>query len=133
LAGFIDIKHERLKINMKKPPSMRNKKRYIFFKIISDEKVNFNEVKNAVWNSVLNWMGESNAAKADIAFIRNLWDSKQGICVIRCVPKYVDDVKMSLALVHQIGEARVILQTLLVSGTIKSAKKKLKNKIGLSV
>jgi len=36
----------------------------------------------------------------------------------------VDLVKVGLALIHQIGDQRVIFQTLRVSGTIKSGKKK---------
>jgi RNase P/RNase MRP subunit POP5 len=32
----------------------------------------------------------------------------------------VDKIKVSLALIHQIGDSRVVFQTLRVSGTIKS-------------
>jgi ribonuclease P/MRP protein subunit POP5 len=101
-------------------PSYRDKKRYVIFRIHSEEPLDFSEIKNSIMNSVFDWLGEEQAAKSGMKIIRNLWDEKAQTGFIRCSPKYVDKIKVSLALIHQIGDSRVVFQTLRVSGTIKS-------------
>jgi len=109
-------------MKLKTLPSQRERKRYVFFVLHSDLDVNYNEVRNAVMNSLLNWMGSEDFAKAKPWLIKNLWKANKG--VIRCSHKYVDHVKMGLALIHQVGDSKVIFQTTRVSGTLKSGKSK---------
>ena len=109
-------------MKLKSLPSMRESKRYVFFRIHSERKLDYEIVKNAVMNSLLNWMGSEKFAKAKPWFIKNLWKPNNGI--LQCSHKSVDDVKVGLALIHQIGDSKVIFQTLRVSGTLKSGKKK---------
>jgi RNase P/RNase MRP subunit POP5 len=111
-------------MSLKKPPSMRAKKRYLIFRLHSSGPVGFQDMKNAVWNSVLNWLGDNEAPNADMHIIKNLWDHGNQTGFIRCHPRYVDQVKMALALIHQIGDEKVIFQTIRVAGTIKSGKEK---------
>lgn len=105
-------------------PSLREKKRYVVFRVHSQEKLDYASMHNAAWNSLLNWLGEKDLSRANVRMIKNLWDSKTQTGFVQCSPKFVDAVKVSLSLVHQIGDQRVIFQTLRVSGTIKSAKAK---------
>ena len=111
-------------MKLRRPPSMRESKRYITFRLISEVPVKFSELKGAVTNSMLNWMGEKGVSLSNTKFIRNLWDEGKQEGWISCTPKAVDDVKMSLALIHQIGDSKVVFRTLRVSGTIKSGKEK---------
>ncbi|MFH1445724.1 MAG: Rpp14/Pop5 family protein [Nanoarchaeota archaeon] len=111
-------------MKLKKPPSLRNRKRYIIFKVHSDENLTFDNVKDAIMNSVLNWIGERGAAQANIWVIKNLWDGKKQSGYMQCSHKTVDEVKTALALIHQIGDHEVLFQTLKVTGTIKSGKNK---------
>ena len=106
-------------------PSMKEKKRYVTFSVISEKKVGYGDVKGAITNSILNWMGEKGISSSGFRIIRNLWDSQNQEGWLSCTPASVDDIRMSLALVHQIGDSRVIFRTLRVSGTIKSGKEKL--------
>jgi RNase P/RNase MRP subunit POP5 len=110
-------------MKLKTLPSQRERKRYVFFMLHSSMRLEFNDVRNAIMNSLLNWMGESGFAKAKPWIIRNLWTQKEG--VIQCSHRHADDVKVALAMIRQIGDAKVILQTLRVSGTIKSGEEKL--------
>lgn len=112
-------------LKIKKMPSLKGKKRYITFKIHTDFPAFYNEMKGAILNSILKWMGESSYSNANIRIIKNLWDEKNQVGWIECSNDYIDDVKMSLALIHQIGDGRVIIQTIRVSGTIKSGKEKI--------
>lgn len=109
-------------------PSLRESKRYVIFKVHSNERLDYETVKNAAWNSLLNWLGEKDLSRANVRLIKNLWDPGKHTGFIQCSPKFVDAVKMGLSLIHQIGDQRVIFQTLRVSGTIKSGK----NKTGLA-
>ena len=110
-------------MRLKKLPSQRESKRYVFFRVHSSEGLGYPEVRDAVMNSLLNWMGSEEFARAKPWLIKNLWKANSG--VIQCSHRYVDDLKVSLALVHQIGDSRVIFETMRVSGTLKSGKRKL--------
>jgi ribonuclease P/MRP protein subunit POP5 len=116
-------------MKLKSKPTLREKHKYVVFRIHSSAKLQYNDVKNVVMNSLLNWMGEKDFADAGVWLIKNLWDSKEQKGFIRCTPKYVDSVKMGLMLIHQIGDEKVAAQSLWVSGTIKSGKDK--SKIGV--
>lgn len=110
-------------MKLRRMPSSTERKRYVFFKVHSSMKLDFSETRNALMNSLLGWMGEATFAKARPWVIRNLWKANEG--VIQCTHRYVDDVKMGLALIRQIGDAKVIFQTVRVSGTLKSGTEKL--------
>lgn len=113
-------------MKLKQLPTLRKKKRYIIFKIHSDGKLRYENVRNAIYNTISNWLGELGIAKADIHLIKNLWNSDEQIGFIRCSHISVDHIKTALTTIRQIGDKRVVFETLRVSGTIKSARKKLK-------
>ena len=108
-------------MKLTKKPSLREKKRYIYFTVRSSGSLKYFDLKNTIHSSILHLIGELGAAKSNVHLVKNLWDQKKLCGVIRCSNKYVDQVKVSLALVHQIGEERVVFQTLRVSGTIKGS------------
>ena len=112
-------------MKLRRPPSAKEKKRYLVFRVISENPVAFSDVKNALMNSIINWMGEKGLSVSNLRVIRNLWDSGRQEGWVTCTPKSVNDVKMALALIHQIGDSKVIFNVVRVSGTIKSAREKL--------
>ncbi len=105
-------------MKLKTLPSQTERQRYVFFRVRSSRRLDFSEARNAINDALLTWMGNSGFAKAKPWVIRNLWNANEG--VIQCTHRYVDDVKMGLALIHQIGDARVIFHTVRVSGTLKA-------------
>ena len=111
-------------MKLRRLSSSRESKRYVIFRIHSEEHLSYDSVKDAVWNSVLNWLGEEDLAKANVRVLKNLWNSGEQKGFIQCSPKFVDSIKVSLSLIHQIGDSKVAFQTLRVSGTIKSGKEK---------
>ncbi len=106
------------------PPTMRENKRYMAFEIISDEKVEFGDVVNAFWHSLLNLIGEVGASCASIWFVRDSWDPDKQRGLIRCDNKYVEYVRAAFALIDRIGDRHIIPYTLGVSGTMKAARRK---------
>jgi ribonuclease P/MRP protein subunit POP5 len=112
-------------MKLKRLPSMRTGKRYMVFRIISEKGLPYEEIRNAVHNALLGWLGESGFARAGCRIVKNLFDEKEQVCWMSCSTGSIDAVRTALALLHQIGDQRVIVHVLRVSGTIKSAKEKL--------
>ncbi|MBL7206296.1 MAG: ribonuclease P protein component 2 [Candidatus Aenigmarchaeota archaeon] len=106
---------------LKIPASLRQKKRYVYFKIYSQNKIPYENLRNAIWNIFLDYLGELGTAKANIRIVRNLWDPNEQKGIIRCSHRHVDEVKICLGLLHQIGDEKTVFQTLRVSGTIRGA------------
>ncbi len=109
-------------MKLTKKPSLREKKRYIYFKVHSANPIKFFDIKNSILDSVLDLIGELGLAKANIHVIKNLWDQKNNTGVIKCSHLYVDHIKLAFSLIHNIGDDQVIFQTIRVSGTIKGVK-----------
>jgi len=110
-------------MKLKKIPSLKSRRRYLFFHIHSEEGgIPYENARDAVMNSVLNWMGERGAAQANIRIIKNLWNGKEQKGCVQCSHKTVDEVKTALSLIYQIGDQKVAFQTVKVAGTIKSGK-----------
>jgi len=107
-------------------PSLKPHSRYIIFRVHSQNPILYSNIRDAVWNSLENWLGEQDLAEADVRIIKNLWKPKTQSGFIRCSNRFLDLIKTGLALIHQIGDERVIFQTVRVSGTIRAGKEKSK-------
>jgi len=114
-------------MKLKVIPTLREKKRYVVFKVYSSDTIEYDEFRNAAINVMLKWMGEKGFGEANIKFIKNLWNEKEMVGFVKCSTRYVHDVKFAFGLLRQVGDAKVLVRTVLVSGTISSAKRKLKN------
>lgn len=112
-------------MKLKRMPSLRMKKRYVTFRLHSKRPVVYSEMRGAALNGIMNWLGEGDFSQSHCRIIRNLWDHAKQTGWLECSAGMVDDIKVALALVHQIGDERVIFQVLRVSGTIKSGKEKI--------
>ena len=106
------------------PPSLRGRRRYIAYQVISEEKILLQDLANSIWHSVLNFLGEHGSSKADMWIAKNIYDEKRQMGLIRCSHLSVEDIRASLALIERIGDTRVVVKVLGVSGTIKAAKVK---------
>lgn len=101
-------------------PSLREKKRYIAFEVISEERLDKNMVNNAIFDANKSYLGELGCAKANFKVLDYDENSKKGM--IKASNKYIDYVKASLSLIKRIKNTKVIIKTMGVSGTIKNLK-----------
>ncbi len=106
------------------PPSMRSFKRYVVFEIISEHPVIYGEFMSTLWSAMLNFLGELDSAKAKVWLIENLYDEKSQKGVIKCRHDFVEKMRAVLSMITMVGEVKVIIKILGVTGTIKSAKMK---------
>ncbi len=103
-------------------PSLRERNRYMAFEIISDSDIERGDVVKAVWNSVLQFLGELGASRTSLWVME--WDDKKKKGILKVNHKSVDEVRSALALVKEINRERVILHILGVSGTVKRTREK---------
>jgi RNase P/RNase MRP subunit POP5 len=116
-----EMKRERLKILLS---SLREKERYVRFKVISEEPIQYSDLEAAVWNLFLDFYGELGVSELSLWLIKNLWDEKNQTGVVRCNNKSVQKVVAGLGVVSRLGDTRVIFNILKISGTIKGLKLK---------
>lgn len=50
-------------MKLRSMPSQKERKRYVFFRLRSSAGLEFNDVRNAVMNSMLNWMEKAGSRK----------------------------------------------------------------------
>jgi len=112
-----------MKIIRQKPllPSLKEKKRYIVFEIISKTKVSFSAVRSNIEDSFLRLNGLIGAGKTGLMFLKD-WENNKGI--IRVNNKYVDSLKSCFCVLRKVNKDEIILRTVGVSGTLKQARSK---------
>ena len=105
-------------------PTLREKKRYLAFEILSKSKIkDFSSVSSAIWASSLSFLGELGAAKAGIWVLADKYNPEKQRGIIRVNHKHVDGLKASLALVRQIEGNDAIVRSITVSGILRKASK----------
>jgi ribonuclease P/MRP protein subunit POP5 len=114
-------KKEKLRILL---PTMRERERYIAFQIISEDSITYADVEQAIWNQLLDFYGEFGMSKTSMWLMKKLWDDKNRIGVIRCNNNSVTKIISGLGLITRLGDVRVTIKILAVSGTLKGLKLK---------
>lgn len=105
-------------------PTLREKDRYISFHVISEEPISYSDLEQAIWNQFLDTFGELGVSKTNMWVMKNLYNPKTQVGVIKCNNKSVQQVISGLGLISRLGDIRVIFKILKVSGTIKGLKLK---------
>jgi ribonuclease P/MRP protein subunit POP5 len=107
-------------------PSLREKKRYIAFRVESGETYGKDAVVREILSQTLGFFGECTASDFNLWIVDFNKDTQEGFLV--CNHKSVGKIKACLGLIGYIGDEKVHLKTLGVSGTIKSLRRKFLNK-----
>lgn len=103
-------------------PTLKERKRYILFKVISDTEIKKETISQVVHDACLRFLGEFGMANAGVQFLAETWNEENKTGIIRTGHKFVDHVKTSLALVTEIDKHKATFQTLKVSGIINKVK-----------
>ena len=102
-------------------PSLREKKRYLVYEIISKKSINFQTAKKAIYDNISKMIGELELGKAGIQILPD-YEMQKGI--IKVSNKYLDKLRASLALIDNINNNKVIVASRGVSGAINKARSK---------
>ena len=104
------------------PPTLREKKRYVAFQLISEEPIEYTDLEAAVWNTMLDFLGEYGVSKTSVWLMKDLWNKDTQTGVISCNNVSVQNVLATLGLVDRLGDNRITFKILKISGTIKGTK-----------
>ncbi len=96
-------------------PSLREKKRYIAFRVESDDAVTLKEARTAIEQSLQNFIGSYGIAQAGPQFLKD-WKEQTGI--LRVNTKYVKHAQASFALIKTINNQKAVVSSMAVSGAI---------------
>ncbi|MDI6807077.1 MAG: Rpp14/Pop5 family protein [Candidatus Aenigmarchaeota archaeon] len=102
--------------------TLREKERYVKFKIISQEPIIYSDLEDAILNTFLDFYGEQGFSSLSFWIMKDLYDEENQTLVVRCNHKSVSQVIAGLGLISRLGDSRVIFKILKVSGSIKGLK-----------
>ncbi|MAE42320.1 ribonuclease P protein component 2 [Candidatus Woesearchaeota archaeon] len=109
-------------------PSLREKKRYLAYEVISQQKFNDAiEINHAIVNASNEFLGNLGMAKAGIITLNDQWNSSLQRGTIRVNNKHVDELKASLVFVKNIKGKDIILKSIGASGILKKTQQKYLN------
>ena len=80
-------------------PSLREKKRYVAFEVLSEDNTPKDTIKKLINESCLSYLGELNTAKAGIMFLDDVYKNNKGI--IKTSVKSVNELKACLSLIKE--------------------------------
>ena len=103
-------------------PSLREKKRYLAYEVISKDKVSFEHVQKAIMSAALKVLGQLGVAKAGIIILKDKWINSRGL--IRVAHKHVDNLRTALMFVDKVDNEEVIIRSVGVSGILRKAENK---------
>lgn len=110
------------------PKSQRKHNHYLVLDIKSEAELSKNDFTSIVWDACVRFQGENNTSNF------NLWtielinqdetsSSNDYKAILRCQRDFEDDVRSSLALVHNHDRKRISITCIGISGTIKGCSK----------
>lgn len=100
-------------------PTLRERKRYLVFQILSEKKLDAKDVQTALDQALMKYGGSKMIAKAGMYFFKDRFADNKGI--LRVANAAVDEVKSAMMLITHINNVEVAFRSLGVSGMIKKA------------
>ncbi|GFO96536.1 ribonuclease P [groundwater metagenome] len=105
---------------MKTLPTLREKKRYIAFKIISENTINRKELSEELFDSICSLFGDTGGSEINPALMS--YDGGYG--VLRCQKDRTSDTRAALACINKVRGGRVSIMVIGISGTVRGAMEK---------
>jgi len=110
------------------PPTLREKRRYVVFELISlsEEKFSKKEVEKALTSSLFKTLGLFGVSDSSYWLVKFYEDSQTGI--IRVTNEYKDKLIASLNFFTEVNFKKIRVKLLKTTGTLKKANEVIKNK-----
>ena len=105
---------------MKTMPTLREKKRYLAFKIISENMINRGELISEILDSIYLLFGDKGESEINPSLMS--YDGRYGI--LRCQKDRTTDTRAALACINRVRGGRVSIMILGISGTVRGAMEK---------
>ncbi|MBI2208810.1 ribonuclease P protein component 2 [Candidatus Woesearchaeota archaeon] len=109
-------------------PTLREKKRYLAYEVISGHKFNDAfEVNKAIMDAAKEFLGNLGMAKAGIMMINDQFNKEKQRGLLRVSNKHLDNLRASLIFADKIDNNDVIIRSVGASGILKKAQQKYLN------
>ena len=106
-------------------PSLREKKRYIAYEIISKSRFNnTTEINKSILDASKEFLGSLGMAKAGILPLDDQWNASMQRGIIKVNHKHINELKASFIFAKNIDNENVIIRSVGASGVLKKAQKK---------
>ncbi len=105
-------------------PSLREKKRYLAYEVISRHKFDAVHVSKAILDASKDFLGNLGMAKAGILMLNDQWSQDVQKGIIRVNNKHVDNLKASFVFVKNINGKDAIVRSIGASGILRKAQQK---------
>jgi len=103
-------------------PSLRERKRYLAYEVISRHKFNDTvEVNKAIFDAAKDFLGSFGMAKAGVLMLNDKWNSNLQRGIMRVNNKHVDSLRSSFIFVKNIAGKEAIVKSVGASGILKKA------------
>ena len=102
-------------------PSLRQKKRYVVFELLAEQKFSFPIIKNEVQNALQRFLGYEGMAKASPIILAERFNEQKQRFTMKVSNTSVDQVKAALLFITSIQNTPIIIRSLITSGTLKKA------------
>ena len=112
---------------IKNPKTIREKKRYIGFKVEEGKSFKREDLVKAIWNSAIAFLGELGSSKMSL-WVKE-YNETTGFGIIESNIKYLHEAIFILSLTKNVGKDRVNILPLCVSGTIKGIERNIKSNV----
>lgn len=100
-------------------PSLKEKKRYIAFQVLSEKPVEYSKAKESIKSAMQLLVGEIGLAKAGLMFLPD-WEDNSGI--MRVATSSVNEAKAALAFVREIDGQKAVVKSIGVSGILNKTR-----------
>ena len=105
-------------------PSLREKKRYLVFEIVSKQPIkDFSAISKAIWKSLLDLSGVLGASRAGIWLLSDKFNKDEQKGIIKVNHKHADLLKAALCTIKQINGNDVIVRSMGMSGILKKTER----------
>lgn len=106
-------------------PSLREKKRYLAFEIISKAKIKgFSVIRDTIADCLTGFLGTRESSLAGMIILKERYNQDKQRGIIKISHKYVDKLRASFCFIEKIGGQKVIVRSLGTSGILKKAHEK---------
>ena len=120
------------------PPTLREKKRYIVFELISENSINRKDLIYEIFSCASSLIGDVGASECSIRLLvyekysnqivkdtfNSCSQSESSKGIIRCAPNKIDETRSILATIAFINGKRCLIHIIGISGTLLGAKNK---------
>jgi ribonuclease P/MRP protein subunit POP5 len=102
-------------------PTLREKKRYLAFEVITEGPAAFGDVSRALWDAFLGLFGEAGAAHAGLWLLPERYDAGRKRGLARVSHTALDQLRAALTFITSIGGKPAVARSLGASGILAKA------------